>query len=247
MKKITLAATLATAAVAALPVLPSVAQAQEASPLTFNAAVASEYRYRAISQSRSKPAFSAGADYAFPSGFYLGTWASTIKWIKDSGGGADIEVDVYGGYKGTISEGVTYDVGALQYYYPGHDLKVSPNTFEVYGALTLGPITAKYSHSTTNLFGFSDSKGSGYLDITASFDIGGGLTLAPHIGHQRVAGTGNGIYSYTDYGITLSKDFSGIVPSITVLGTDAPKGSYVAPNGKNLGRSAVVVALKYNF
>ena len=105
----------------------------------------------------------------------------------------------------------------------------------------------KYSHATSNLFGFADSAGSGYLDVTATFDLGGGYMLAPHVGHQRVSGKGNGIYSYTDYSLTLSKDFSGVVPSITLIGTDAQAGSYVAPNGKQLGRSGVVVGLKYNF
>ena len=247
MKKFSLAASLSTMVAAGLPMVSTGAQAQEASPLTFNASVTSEYRYRAISQSRSKPAVQGGFDYASPSGFYLGGWGSTIKWIKDAGGDAQAEFDLYGGYKGTIAEGVTYDVGLLQYLYPSHKLSVSPNTLEVYGAVTIGAFTAKYSQSTTNLFGFADSKGSGYLDLTATIDLGNGLTLAPHLGHQRVAGKGNGIYSYTDYGITLSKDFNGIVPSIALLGTDAPKGSYVAPDGKSLGRSAVVVSVKYNF
>jgi uncharacterized protein (TIGR02001 family) len=189
----------------------------------------------------------AGADYAFPNGFYLGAWGSTIKWIKDAKGGADVEIDLYGGYKGTIVEGVTYDVGALRYVYPSNGLKPSADTQEIYGAFTAGAFTVKYSHATSNLFGFADSTGSGYLDVTASLDLGDGYTLAPHVGHQRVAGKGNGIYSYTDYSLTLSKDFNGIVPSITLLGTDAQKGSYVAPNGKQLGRSGVVVGLKYNF
>lgn len=227
--------------------LPSVAQAQDASPLTFNAGVFSEYRYRGISQSRSKPAVQAGADYALPEGFYIGTWASSIKWIKDAKGGADVEIDVYGGKKGELAKDLAYDVGVLTYYYPDNGLKPSANTTEVYGALTYGPVTAKYSHSTTNLFGFADSKGSGYFDLTASFDLGDGLMLAPHVGYQKVSGKGNDIYSYTDYSLTLSKDFKGLVPSIALVGTDAPKNSYVAPNGKNLGRSAVVVGLKYNF
>ena len=247
MKKSVLVAALSGLTLSAASMAPAVAQAQEASPLTFNAGVFSEYRYRGISQSRSQPALQGGADFAHSSGFYVGAWGSTIKWIKDSGGKADVELDVYGGYKGTISDGVSYDVGVLQYLYPSHKLAVSPNTTELYGALTVGPITAKYSHSTTNLFGFAGSKGSGYLDITGSFELGGGFILAPHVGHQKVDGKGNGIYSYTDYAITLSKDFNGIVPSITLLGTDAPKTSYVSPSGKNLGRGAVVVGVKYNF
>jgi uncharacterized protein (TIGR02001 family) len=251
MNKTTLSSALAAAVLALGAAAPTGAHAQaaapEASPLTFNAAVFSEYRYRGISQTRFQPAVQAGADYAFPSGFYLGAWASTIKWIKDAKGGADVEVDLYGGYKGTIAEGLAYDVGALRYVYPSNGLKPSADTQEVYGAITAGAFTVKYSHATSNLFGFADSAGSGYLDVTASFDLGDGYTLAPHVGHQRVAGKGNGIYSYTDYALTLSKDFSGVVPSITLLGTDAQKGSYVAPNGKQLGRSGVVVGLKYNF
>lgn len=247
MKPFSLAAAAALVAVAAVPFVPATAQAQTASPLTFNAGAVSEYRYRGISQSRFGPAVQAGADYGFANGFYLGTWASTIRWIRDAGGNANVELDLYGGYKGKASENVSYDVGVLQYLYPGHDLAVSPNTLEAYGALTMGPVTAKYSHSTTNLFGFAGSKGSGYIDLTATFDLGQGYTLSPHVGYQRVAGAGNGIYSYTDYALTLSKDFNGVVPSIAVIGTDAPKGSYVAPNGRNLGRTAVVVGVKFNF
>lgn len=230
---------------------PGLAQAQtaapQANPLTFNAAVLSEYRYRGISQTRFQPAAQVGADYALSNGFYLGAWASNIKWIKDAKGGADLEIDLYGGYKGTISEGLTFDIGALRYVYPSNALKPSADTQEVYGAITAGAFTVKYSHATSNLFGFADSAGSGYLDVTGTFDLGSGYTLAPHVGHQRVTGKGNGIYSYTDYSLTLSKDFSGVVPSITLIGTDAPKGSYAAPNGKQLGRSGLVVGLKYNF
>ncbi len=251
MNKTTLSSALAAAVLALGTAAPTGANAQtatpEASPLTFNAAVFSEYRYRGISQTRFQPAVQAGADYAFPSGFYLGAWASTIKWIKDAKGGADVEIDLYGGYKGTLAEGLAYDVGALRYVYPSNGLKPSADTQEVYGAITAGAFTVKYSHATSNLFGFADSAGSGYLDVTASFDLGGGYMLAPHVGHQRVSGKGNGIYSYTDYSLTLSKDFSGVVPSITLIGTDAQAGSYVAPNGKQLGRSGVVVGLKYNF
>ncbi|MGQ3054432.1 MAG: TorF family putative porin [Roseateles sp.] len=230
---------LAMSAAVALP-----AAAQEApSPLSFNVGAVSEYRYRGISQTRLKPALQGGIDYADASGFYIGTWASTIKWIKDGGGDSDAEIDVYGGYKTEVAPGLTMDVGLLQYYYPSHKLGVSPNTLEVYGALSFGPVTAKYSHSTSNLFGFADSKGSGYLDVTASFDLGDGLMLSPHVGHQKVRR--NSAFSYTDYSLTLSKDFSGLVASAAIIGTDAD--GYVGPNGKDLGKARLVVGLKKTF
>lgn len=220
-----------------------------ADDLAFNASVATEYRYRGISQSRFKPALQGGVDYAM-GGFYVGAWASSIKWIKDANGGADAEIDVYAGYKGTFSkDGVGYDVGVLTYQYPGHDLAVSPNTTEIYGALSFGPATLKYSHSLSNLFGFDDSKNSGYLDLSASFDVGNGVMVAPHIGYQKVRG--NGDFSYTDFALSVSKDFNGWVPSLTLYATDTKRvaGSYayISPSGKNLGRTGVVLAVKYNF
>lgn len=215
-------------------------------PLSFNVGGVSEYRYRGISQTRLKPALQGGIDYAAANGFYIGTWASTIKWIKDAGGDASVEIDVYGGYKTEVAPGLTLDVGLLQYGYPKNKLSPSTNTLEVYGALSYGPVTAKYSHSTTNLFGFVDSKGSGYFDVTANFDLGDGLTLSPHVGHQTVKR--NAAASYSDYSITLAKDFSGLVLSGALVGTDADKSAYASPvNGKFMGKTTFVVGLKKTF
>lgn len=215
-------------------------------PLSFNVGAVSEYRYRGISQTRLQPALQGGIDYAAANGFYVGTWASTIKWIKDAGGNADVEVDLYGGYKTEIAKDLTLDVGVLQYYYASNKLNPSANTFEIYGALTYGPVTAKYSQSTGNLFGFADSKGSGYFDVTANFDLGDGMTLSPHIGHQTVKH--NAAASYTDYSLTFAKDFSGLALSAAIVGTDADKTAYASPaNGKFLGKTTLVVGLKKTF
>jgi uncharacterized protein (TIGR02001 family) len=220
--------------------------AQEASPLTFNASVVSDYRYRGISQTRVKPALQGGIDYAAPGGFYIGTWASTIKWIKDFGGDSDVEIDVYAGWKGEVAPGLTLDVGGLQYYYPSNKLNPSANTFELYGALSFGPVTAKYSHALTNTFGNPDSKNSGYLDVSASFEIADGWMLAPHIGHQKIKGPVGGPASYTDYSLTLSKTFGSVTPSIAIVGTDADKGFYTVKD-KFLGKTGAVVGVKVAF
>jgi uncharacterized protein (TIGR02001 family) len=218
--------------------IPAVSQAQVA----YNVGVVTDYRYRGISQSRLKPALQGGVDYT-AGAFYVGAWASTIKWIKDAGGGADIELDLYGGYKGEITKGFTYDVGILAYIYPGHDLAVSPQTTELYGALTYGPATLKYSHSVTNLFGFDDSKNSGYIDLAATFEITDGWMITPHIGRQTVKNLGAA--SYTDASLTVSKDFSGWLVSLAAV--DAKTGVYIGPNNKDLGKRSLVAGVKYSF
>jgi uncharacterized protein (TIGR02001 family) len=215
-----------------------------ASTLTFNAGVVSDYRYRGISQTRLRPALQGGADYTHRSGLYVGTWASTIRWVKDSGGDAGAEVDLYGGYRFSAGP-LGLDVGLLRYFYPRSDLAVNPDTTEAYVAATWGPATLKYSHATTNLFGFADSRGSGYLDLAATFPLPvWGLTLTPHVGHQRVRR--NSASSYTDWSLTLAKDFgNGFSASLAALDTDTD--AYRAPNGRNLGKPGWVLGAKYGF
>ncbi len=230
-------------AAVALTSLPTASHAD----LAFNAGVFTDYRFRGISQTRLKPAVQGGVDYDI-NGFYVGAWASNIKWIKDAGGDANVEIDLYGGYKGKVNDDLGYDVGVLTYQYPSNRLNPSANTTEVYGLVSYGPATLKYSHSVTNLFGFADSKNSGYLDLNASFEVGP-VTLTPHVGYQKVRGNSNA--SYTDFALTVSKDFDGIVLSAALVGTDTKKvdgvPAYVSPAGKNLGKGALVLGVKYNF
>ncbi len=227
----------------ALGALPTLAQAD----LAFNVGAFSDYRYRGISQTRLKPAVQAGVDYTL-GGFYLGAWGSNVKWIKDLGGDANVEIDVYGGYKGEIVKDLAYDVGVLTYQYPSNKLKPNTNTTEVYGALTYGPATLKYSHAVTNTFGALDSKNTYYLDLSASIDAGGGVTLVPHVGYQKFKGPLANDATYTDYSVTVSKDFSGVVLSLAVVGTDASKSFYSSPvNGKELGKAGLVAGVKFNF
>jgi uncharacterized protein (TIGR02001 family) len=230
--------------------LSGAAFAQTAAPapdytLSYNAGVVTDYRYRGLTQSRHQAAVQGGVDFAHSSGFYLGTWASTIKWVKDGGGDAPVEIDFYGGYKGTAGA-ISYDVGALRYQYPGHDLVSSPNTTELYGAVTYSMFTLKYSHAISDLFGFDDSKNSYYLDLAATFDLGGGWSLTPHIGYQKVDNYSD--FSYADYSLTLGKDLgNGWSASGALVATNADKALYRTVNDKFAGKTMVVVGLKYAF
>ena len=230
----------AAAVVVTAGALPTAAVAADTS-LAFNVGAVTDYRYRGISQTRLKPALQGGVDYTAGS-FYVGAWGSTIQWIKQGGGKADVEIDIYGGYKFELAKGTVLDLGVLTYQYPSNGLKPSANTTEVYGALTFGPIVAKYSHSTSNLFGFAGSKGSGYLDLSGTWEVAG-ISVTPHIGRQTVAK--NGAYSYTDYSVTLSKEISGITWSAALVDTDTK--AYTGPGGKDLGKASIVLGAKYAF
>jgi len=222
------------------------AQAKAPEPdytLSYNVGATTDYRYRGISQTRLKPALQGGVDFAHKNGFYLGAWGSSIKWIKDGGGDANVELDVYGGYKFPAGP-VGMDVGVLTYNYPSNKLNPSANTQELYVAGSMGPATLKYSHAVSNLFGFANSKNSYYVDLSATFDLGGGFSLAPHVGYQKVKN--NNAFSYTDYSLTLGYDFgNGVSASLALVDTDV--NTYVGPNGKNLGKTGAVLGVKYSF
>jgi len=224
------------------------APAAAAPEVTYNIGVVSQYRYRGQAQSNGDAALQGGVDYANANGFYAGVWGSTIKWIEKTdaaGVQGGSEFDIYGGYKFEAA-GIGFDVGALRYQYPNNaGLAVNANTNEVYGAATYGVTTLKYSHSLSNLFGNADSKGSTYVDLSATFDLGNGYSLVPHVGHQAVKNSAQ--YSYTDYALTLNKDLgdglSANVSAITLSGV-APSNSVT---GYNLYKDAIVVGVKYSF
>ena len=250
------------------------APAPEPSPITANVTVVNDYRYRGISQSNFKPAIQGGFDYAHESGFYIGNWNSSISWISDanSAGGrnnvsAPIEMDFYAGFKKELIEkGFASDLGVLQYYYPTTGLPSSatnPNTTEIYVAqnFTFGPVTGfvKFSYAVSNIFGFANSSGSYYPDLTLNYDTGiWGITANAHIGYQYVAGnysrtvSNSSSYSYTDYKLGLTKDFGGgLSLSAAYVTTNAGKSgatyNYSSPTGKNLGGSTGIVSLTKTF
>lgn len=234
--------------------LATVAAAQEAtSPLSFNVGAVSDYRFRGISQTSFKPAIQAGVDYAHASGVYVGAWASNVNWVKDYIGATDgsVEVDLYLGYKGEIIKDLSYDIGFITYQYPGNTadkVLVNANTNEVYAGLTYGMFTLKYSQSTGDFLANPNSKGSRYWDLSANIDLGSGYTLTPHVGRQTIPNQISDAGDYTDYSLTLTKDFGkGISGSLSAYGTNAQDSFYKVTGYDNLGKTGVSVGVKYAF
>ena len=124
------------AVIGATLALPSAAFAQDADEtaisVSANAALTTDYRFRGVSLSGGDPAIQGGVDFAHESGFYVGTWASSI-----DGGDAygEMEFDIYGGWSGDLAEGVTLDVGLLYYAYPAEDLGLDTDYWEPYASV----------------------------------------------------------------------------------------------------------------
>ncbi len=229
---------------------------------TGNLGLYSQYVFRGLTQTNEKPAIQGGFDVAHKSGFYAGTWASNITWLSDLGTGASagLEWDFYGGYKGSLPAAFAYDLGVLYYWYPGTYPSsyyaagtVSPNTTELYAALTWKFLTFKYSWSANNkTFGLADSRGSQYLDLTASYDIIekvsdviGKVTIFGHIGKQYFHN--NSFYDYSDWKVGASTEIYGLTVGIYGSGTNAQDAAYTNVYGKNISANQFVGYLQKTF
>jgi uncharacterized protein (TIGR02001 family) len=238
------------------------AQAKTPEPdytLSYNVAAYTDYRFRGISQTSKKPAIQAGVDFAHKSGLYLGAFGSNVRWVKEFNGATKgaIELDLYGGFKGSIAEDLGFDVGVITYQYPGNNsgaldtnapgAYVNANTNEIYGALTYKMVTAKYSRSAGTFLGYLNSRGSDYFDLSAAFDLGNGFTLTPHVGVQKVKN--NAPQNYTDFALTIAKDLgNGFSLSVAATGTNAKKIPYTnTTNTKFIANNTLVIGAKYSF
>jgi uncharacterized protein (TIGR02001 family) len=179
-----------------------VAQAE----LSANISIDSNYYFRGITQTDDSAAVSGGIDYAHDSGFYVGTWMSNV----DFGGKEDVEVDGYLGFGNDIGDtGVSYDVGAIYYWYPGSggdggadgagepfggtDLDYS----EIYGSLGWAWLTGTIAYTT-----WAEADGPGAFQDS---DIWYELSVDPGWDYEGFAPTASiGHYTFDDDGETVA-------------------------------------------
>jgi len=185
-------------------------------PISYNISAVSNYKYRGQDQDTSKtkgfkPALQGGVDYAHASGFYVGNWNSTVNFLAPNGDKANVEVDLYGGYKFPLGA-FGMDVGALTYIYPG---ATKANTTELYAAASYGPVTAKYSSTISKgYFGVgessSDGRGTGYLNLAFAQEVMPKVTLKASVGSTMFTSAGKVATpsgaNYIDYSIGAAYD-----------------------------------------
>jgi uncharacterized protein (TIGR02001 family) len=236
---------------------------------TANIGIFSQYVFRGLTQTNEKPAVQGGFDIAHKNGFYVGTWASNVSWISDAvpapySVSASMEWDFYGGYKGSLPADFGYDLGVLYYYYPGNYGNAppgytKPDTTELYGALSWKFLSLKYSWSANNkTFGVPDSRGSSYLDLTASYDVVdkvsdaiGKVTIFGHLGHQWYTGNPSGFdnsnFNYGDWKAGASTEIYGLTVGLYGTGTNARSQYYTNIYGKDISKGQFVAYVQKTF
>lgn len=224
--------------------------------LSANVALVSDYRFRGVSQNWRSPALQAGIDFASKNNWYVGTWVSNVTsaLYTNSIGipGAGLEWDVYGGYKMDMGNGWVIDAGLIQYTYPG----AGPNnTLEAYIGGSRDWFSVKYSHSISKkFFGLDDARGSGYLDLTATYPLAPNLNVVAHVGYQNY--NYKGVDDYTDFKLGVAYDWSGVTWGAAVVGTTEDHEYQILgldstnrtrAENKKLGKAGIVLSISKTF
>lgn len=200
------------------------AQAEGDWSTSANAALTSDYKFRGISQSDESAAIQGGFDLAHTSGFYAGTWGSSVDFggDTDTGSFGSLELDYYLGFANDIDDtDFSYDVGFLYYDYPGDTVDPEGDYAEVYvhGAwkdLTVGVHYSDDYYAETDEFW--------YLYADYSFSLPYDISLDLHVGYNMLEEDGGFLSSdedaYTDYSIGFTKSFMDLDFSVAYVGTD---------------------------
>jgi uncharacterized protein (TIGR02001 family) len=222
-------------------------------------ALTSDYLFRGVSQTNQELAVQGGVEYAADNGIYVGASGSNISWLSDlSTDTAPIssgaELDGYFGYRGKFGDSnFGYDVGALYYWYPG-DYPAgfnSADTGEIYAGISVGltdtvTLSAKYSYAVTDLFGYVNSDGSSYFDLSCNWEFVPGWTLSAHGGKQWIES--NKAYEYSDWKLGVTKAFdNGFSIAAAYSDTDADEALYTNAFGNNIAGSAFVLTFAKAF
>jgi uncharacterized protein (TIGR02001 family) len=279
-----LAATaLAGCAMAATPALADETDAPSEFTITGNVAVVTDYRFRGLSASGGDIAVQGGINVNHKSGFYIGTWASSLQSAPRSvlldnagvvteytnGTYGSTEVDIFGGWTGEVTSGLTADVGLLYYYYPngtnrsavpglggpsGYPRFVGYNDyptdyFEPYASLTgaIGPATAKVGVA----YAWDQDALGGSDNLYVFTDLSAGIpntpvSLSAHLGYadgvqspKLLTGSGTGGGFDWNVGATFA-----VTKNLSVT------GQYVGVQGNSIdgySDDTVVGTLKLSF
>jgi uncharacterized protein (TIGR02001 family) len=229
----------------ALTALPATAYAQEEeeSSITISggATVVSDYRFRGFSQSNEEAAIQGTFSISHESGLYLGTWGSSIGFANGT------EIDVFAGYSTEVTSGLTADIGATLYLYPG---TADSSIIEPYFSLSgdLGPASVKTGIAWAP--GGQDSLG-GDSGVYVYGDVGVGIpntpiTLKGHLGYAKSDSFLGGLDGEVlDYSVGVDVSWNVLTLGVAYVNTDAPKlGGYKESVGAD---GAVIFSLGASF
>jgi uncharacterized protein (TIGR02001 family) len=162
--------------------------------------VLSDYRFRGVSLTNRNPAVQAAIAYDDSPGWFAGALASNVN-IDPNGVG--LSVQAYGGYAGTLRDGVSADAGAVHYTFPHTAGAPSSDYTEAFAGVAAEGVGARI-YLTNSYFG-SGARGA-YVDLLGSRELTSEVALTAHLGWLV---TGSASSPSSEYSRARQLDFAG--------------------------------------
>jgi uncharacterized protein (TIGR02001 family) len=257
MKSLGMKLSLAAALLAGVAVTPSAALADAPAPswgtLSAYVALASDYRFRGISQDDKNPSPEASLNWTGPDGFYAGTWLaktnwSSVAWSPTDGASPTFEMDLYAG-KHFDLDGTDLNVEAYYYSYPDANKNIlGPKAASYYETIvqlahTFGPLTLTATGANSPEWSLGGGTGW-YAEGTAAYTITDWLSISGNLGHQWVQAAPS---DYTHYDIGLTATWKSWTLDARYVGNDIKKAdaTFWIADPKNV-QDGFVATLTFN-
>lgn len=194
--------------------------------VTTTPALTSDYLFRGLSQTRSRPAAQVTLDVEHTSGIYVGAFLSNANF---AGTNIRQELDLSAGYRFAVGD-LKLDLGVTWFGYPGYDRP--PGGFDA--AWYEGTIRASYEVAPMKFVGqvayspnFNFESGNAvYAEVGFDLSLDFGITLGARAGYQWIernfasaSRPNDGSFGADDYGVlslTVSREIAyGFIGSFT--------------------------------
>lgn len=211
-----------------------------------NITFTSNYYYRGVSQTSNLSAVQGSLTVNHSSGLYASVWSSNVNNVISAGGQ---ELDPSIGFTSSVGD-VAYDVGVLQYGYPGDRTK---SFREAYGSVSYkgAKLGLAYSHdfyagNGQSLYSYLD-----YAGKIGSSDFG----YSAHAGLNKFKNTDPVLYpvtapadGYMDYKVGVNYSKSGFLVDLSYTGSDLDETACLAFGGeKYICKGSVVASVGKSF
>lgn len=181
----------------------------------------SNYVFRGISQTNNDPAAQGGASYTFgKEGLYVGAWGSNATFVDELKHKAFIEIDPVIGFSKEFNKDINGDISVTYYDYPGVKNSNYPELNAYFNYYALNTHVA-YSNDV-----YAVGKSGTYYNVGLNHVIPSryffhveDVRLVASIGYSSLP-KNQGLHSYQDYSVSLSKTINHFVCALQWTDTD---------------------------
>lgn len=215
--------------------------AKDSFEITANVALASDYVFRGVSQTREDPAVQGGFDITHDTGLFAGIWSSNVDFVDGGANNdeADQEVDLYLGYGQSISENFSFDTSVYRYIYPGTAKGFDLDYTELLASLYFQDSLSATIGYSEDVFGTSED--GIYYQVAGSLPLPYEFVFGAAIGYYDLDDAYNN--SYTDWNVGVGRSFGSFTVDVVYHDTSSDAEKIFG----DVADRRVVLSLKANF